>query len=69
MEGLPEELDIDMIVFDVDGTLLDFRGFHPELIPLIRRSKSVESLCPSPQAGHCLISLQLDRLWGYPGLL
>ena len=37
MEGLPEELDIDMIVFDVDGTLLDFRGFHPELIPLIRQ--------------------------------
>ena len=37
MDGLPEELDIDMIVFDVDGTLLDFRGFHPELIPLVRQ--------------------------------
>ena len=37
MEGLPEDLDIDMVVFDVDGTLLDFRGFHPDLIPLVRR--------------------------------
>jgi len=37
MEGLPDDLDIDMVVFDVDGTLLDFRGFHPELIPLVRQ--------------------------------
>ena len=37
MEGLPEELDIDMVVFDVDGTLMDSSGFHPDLIPLIRQ--------------------------------
>ena len=37
MEGLPDDLDIDMVVFDVDGTLLDFKGFHPELIPLVRQ--------------------------------
>jgi len=37
MEGLPDNLEIDMVVFDVDGTLLDFNGFHAELIPLIRQ--------------------------------
>jgi len=37
MEGLPDDLEIDMVVFDVDGTLLDFSGFHAELIPLIRQ--------------------------------
>ena len=37
MEGLPDNIEIDMVVFDVDGTLLDFSGFHPELIPLVRQ--------------------------------
>ena len=37
MEGLPDDIEIDMVVFDVDGTLLDFSGFHPELIPLVRQ--------------------------------
>ena len=37
MEGLPDDLEIDMLVFDVDGTLLDSSGFHPDLIPLIRQ--------------------------------
>ena len=37
MEGLADNLEIDMVVFDIDGTLLDFSGLHPELIPLVRR--------------------------------
>ena len=37
MEGLPDDIEIDMVVFDVDGTLLDFSGLHPELIPLVRQ--------------------------------
>ena len=37
MEGLAENLEIDMVVFDIDGTLLDFSGIHPELIPLVRQ--------------------------------
>ena len=36
MGGLPDDLEIDMLVFDIDGTLLDSSGFHPDLIPLIR---------------------------------
>ncbi len=37
MVNLPEKSDWDMIVFDVDGTLLDFDGFHNELVELSRR--------------------------------
>ena len=37
MSKLPEGDDWEMIVFDIDGTLLDFDGFQPELIPLIRK--------------------------------
>ena len=37
MSELPEGDDWEMIVFDIDGTLLDFDGFQPELIPLIRK--------------------------------
>ena len=37
MSQLPEGDDWEMIVFDIDGTLLDLDGFQPELIPLIRK--------------------------------
>tara|TARA_B100000959_G_scaffold274955_1_gene327555 strand:- start:3833 stop:4558 length:726 start_codon:yes stop_codon:yes gene_type:complete len=37
MVNLPEVGDWDMIVFDVDGTLLDFEGFHDDLVSLARR--------------------------------
>ena len=37
MSELPEGDDWEMIVFDIDGTLLDYDGFQPELIPLIRK--------------------------------
>ena len=36
MVELPEGRTWDMIVFDVDGTLMDAEGYHPDLIPLIR---------------------------------
>ncbi|DAC66886.1 TPA: HAD family hydrolase, partial [Candidatus Thalassarchaeaceae archaeon] len=36
MNTMPQGDDWEMIVFDIDGTLLDFEGFQPELIPLIR---------------------------------
>ena len=36
MVELPQDRTWDMIVFDVDGTLMDAGGFHPDLIPLIR---------------------------------
>lgn len=36
MVELPEGRKWDMLVFDVDGTLMDANGYHPELIPLIR---------------------------------
>ena len=37
MGKLPEGDEWEMIVFDIDGTLLDMDGFQPELIPLIRK--------------------------------
>ena len=40
MVELPEGVDWDMIVFDVDGTLLDVEGYHPELVALIRKVDS-----------------------------
>ena len=33
---LPDLSDFEMIIFDIDGTLLDIEGFQEELIPLIR---------------------------------
>jgi len=36
MVELPQGRTWDMVVFDVDGTLMDAGGFHPDLIPLIR---------------------------------
>ena len=36
MVELPKDRKWDMLVFDVDGTLMDANGYHPELIPLIR---------------------------------
>ncbi|MEC9263521.1 MAG: HAD hydrolase family protein, partial [Candidatus Thermoplasmatota archaeon] len=36
MVELPQGRTWDMVVFDVDGTLMDAEGFHPDLIPLIR---------------------------------
>ncbi len=35
--AIPDIENFDMIVFDIDGTLLDLNGFQPELIPLIRK--------------------------------
>jgi len=37
MVELPEHFDWEMIVFDVDGTLLDFDGFHDDLVELSRK--------------------------------
>ena len=34
---LPELSNFEMIIFDIDGTLLDIEGFQEELIPLIRK--------------------------------
>ena len=40
MVELPQGSDWDMIVFDVDGTLLDIEGYHPELVALVRKVDS-----------------------------
>ena len=37
MEEFPRDRKWEMVVFDVDGTLMDFEGFEPEMIPLIRK--------------------------------
>ena len=37
MVEVPGLAEWDMIVFDVDGTLLDSEGFHEELVHLVRR--------------------------------
>ena len=37
MVEIPDKKNWDMIVFDVDGTLLDSNGFHDELVGLVRR--------------------------------
>ena len=41
MRKIPEGDDWEMIVFDIDGTLLDMDGFQPELIPLIREIENM----------------------------
>lgn len=41
MEKIPEGDDWEMIVFDIDGTLLDLDGFQPELIPLVREIENM----------------------------
>ena len=40
MVDLPDIKEFDMLVFDVDGTLLDFQGFHDELVYLARKVDS-----------------------------
>ena len=40
MIQLPDIEEFDMLVFDVDGTLLDFEGFHDELVYLARKVDS-----------------------------
>ncbi len=40
MVELPQGSDWDMIIFDVDGTLLDIEGYHPELVALVRKVDS-----------------------------
>ena len=40
MVELPDIREFDMLVFDVDGTLLDFEGFHDELVYLARKVDS-----------------------------
>ena len=35
--ALPDFDEFEMIIFDVDGTLLDANGYHPELVGLVRR--------------------------------
>ncbi len=37
MEEFLEGTDWEMVVFDIDGTLMDFEGFDPNMIPLIRK--------------------------------
>ena len=37
MEEFPRDRNWEMVVFDIDGTLMDFEGFDPKMIPLIRR--------------------------------
>ncbi|MDB3855078.1 phosphoglycolate phosphatase [Euryarchaeota archaeon] len=41
MSKMPEGNDWEMIVFDIDGTLLDLDGFQPKLIPLIRQIENM----------------------------
>ena len=41
MLEVPNPNEWDMIVFDVDGTLLDSDGFHDELVKLARRVDTV----------------------------
>ena len=37
MIEIPDSENWDMLVFDVDGTLLDREGFHEDLVNLVRR--------------------------------
>ena len=37
MVEIPDPHNWDMIIFDVDGTLLDREGFHEDLVKLARR--------------------------------
>ena len=50
---LPESSDWDMIVFDVDGTLLDREGFHDDLVSLARKVDS-EVMTVSLASGRTL---------------
>ena len=53
MVELPEGRDWEMVVFDVDGTLMDVDGYHPDLIPLIREVEA-RGLTVSLASGvHC----------------
>ena len=36
MVELPEDLEWDMVVLDIDGTLLDRDGIIPEMIHIVR---------------------------------
>ena len=53
MVELPESSDWDMIVFDVDGTLLDREGFHDDLVSLARKVDS-EVMTVSLASGRTL---------------
>ena len=33
MEEFPRDRNWEMVVFDIDGTLMDFEGFDPKMIP------------------------------------
>ena len=41
MGQMPEGDKWDMIVFDIDGTLLDLNGYQPKIIPLVREIENM----------------------------
>ena len=41
MNEFPRDRKWEMVVFDIDGTLMDFEGFDPKMIPLIRRLEDI----------------------------
>ncbi|MEE2624733.1 MAG: HAD hydrolase family protein [Candidatus Thermoplasmatota archaeon] len=53
MVKLPESGDWDMVVFDVDGTLLDIEGYHVDLVSLARSVDS-EVMTVSLASGRTL---------------
>ncbi len=53
MVELPESSDWDMIVFDVDGTLMDIDGFHDDLVSIARKVDS-EVMTVSLASGRTL---------------
>ena len=56
MVELPDISEFEMLVFDVDGTLLDFEGFHDELVYLARKVDS-EIMTISLASGLSLIHI------------
>ena len=67
MIKIPDPGNWDMIVFDVDGTLLDREGFHEDLVKLARRvdreimpvslasGRTLPNVTPIMQAIGCLL--------------
>ena len=67
MVELPQGRTWDMVVCDVDGTLMDAEGFHPDLIPLVREVEA-RGLPISLASGRTLPNVTpIRQSLGHPG--
>ena len=67
MVELPDDLEWDMIVLDIDGTLLDRDGIIPEMIHIVRELERNGMVVSLASGGPCPISPPYINHYAYRG--